>query len=59
MSFNIGLISELLNKVMFIPVFVPEIQHFKQSDHQNVQQVFLLRWKVTVSHKTINTTKNY
>ena len=36
MSFNIGLISELLNKVMFIPVFVPEIQHFKQSDHQNV-----------------------
>ena len=44
--------------LMFIHIFVPGILNFKQSYHQNVQKVFLLGWKVTLSNKTTNITKN-
>ena len=44
--------------LMFIHIFVPGILNFKQSHHQNIQKVILLGWKVTLSNKTTNITKN-
>ena len=45
-------------KLLFIHIFVPGILNFKQSHHQNIQKVILLGWKVTLSNKTTNITKN-